>query len=105
MIAITPVSVQSTFALISAALLLRRILIDEKMAKRKCNTYFTNPYRLGRQPATESSFEQVVHALCLTPEQYATSRELKSWVSRNKSYKYVPPDVLVIFGFEAGADV
>jgi len=80
-------------------------MTNDKIAKRKCNTYFTNPYRLGRQPATESSFEQVVQALCLTPDQYAASPELKTWVSRNKSYKYVPPDVLAIFGFEVGAEV
>jgi len=75
------------------------------MAKRKCNTYFTNPCRLGRQPATESSFERVVEVLRLAPEQYAASPELRAWVRRNKRYKYVPPDLLVIFGFETDAEV
>lgn len=75
------------------------------MAKPKCNTYFTNPYRLGRQLATESSFEQIVEALCLAPEQYADSLELKAWVRRNKSYKYVPSDLLAVFGFKPGGEV
>jgi hypothetical protein len=74
------------------------------MAKRKCNTHFTSPYRLGRQPATASSFEQVVEALHLAPEQYAASPELKIWVQRNKRFKYVPPDLLGIYGFETGPE-
>lgn len=75
------------------------------MANWKCKGHFTNPYRLGRLQATESSFEQLVEKLRLAPEQYAASPELKAWVRRNKRYKYVPPDVLAIFGFEAGAEV
>lgn len=75
------------------------------MTKPKCNTYFTNPYRLGRQPATRSSFEQVVQNLHLLPHQYSESAELKAWVKRNKKYKYVPPDLLEIFGFEPGTEI
>ena len=57
------------------------------------------------QQQTASSFEQVVQSLRLTPDQYAASLELKAWVSRNKSFKYVPPDLLATFGFKAGAEV
>ena len=52
-----------------------------------------------------SSFEQVVRKLRLTPEQYAESRELRAWVSRNKSFKFVPPELLEAFGFETGVEV
>ncbi len=74
------------------------------MAKPKCKTHFTNPYRLGRLPATGCSFEDVVQNLHLLPYQYSESAELKTWVRRNKKYKYVPPDVLEIFGFEPGTE-
>jgi hypothetical protein len=74
------------------------------MARQKGNTYFTNPYRLGREPVTESSFEQVVQKLCLTPDEYVASPELRVWVRRNKSYKYVPPELLALFGFKAGSE-
>jgi len=82
------------------------ILTEEvKMSNRKPNTFFTNPCRIGSQPPTESSFDQVVQSLRLTPEQYAESLELRAWVRRNKSTKYVPPDLLATFGFKAGAEV
>jgi len=78
---------------------------DDKVSNRTPSTYFANPYRVGTQQPTQSSFEQVVQSLRLTPEQYASSDELRAWVSRNKSFKYVPPDLLATFGFKAGAEV
>lgn len=82
------------------------ILTEEvKMSNRKPSTYFTNPCRIRPQQVTESSFEQVVQSLRLTPERYAESPELKAWVRRNKRHKYVPPDLLVRFGFKVGAEV
>jgi hypothetical protein len=50
--------------------------------------------------ATESSFEEVVKALRLSPDQYAYSVELRAWVQRNKDLKYVPPELLAALGFE-----
>ena len=46
-----------------------------------------------------SSFDKVVQALGLTPEQYLTSVPLKEWVRSNKDEKYVPPDLLKAWGF------
>jgi hypothetical protein len=66
--------------------------------------YFTNPSRIHGQQS-ESSFEQVVQFLRLTREQYAKSPELRAWVSRNKSLKFVPLDVLTTFGCKGGAEV
>jgi hypothetical protein len=74
------------------------------MPKRKRSTHFTNPCRIGRQQSTQSSFEQVVQALSLTPEQYASSVELRAWVGRNKRFRFVPPELLVTFGFKPGAE-
>jgi len=73
-------------------------------SKHKASAYFTNPCRIRHLPATESSFEQVVRALRLSPQQYAESPELRAWVRRNKSYKFVPPDLLAAFGFDAGIE-
>lgn len=75
------------------------------MAKSRSNTHFTNPCRIGSQQPAESSFEQKVHSLRLTAEQYAAPPELKAWVRRNKRYRYVPPDLLKIFGFATGTEV
>ena len=75
------------------------------MSNRKFNNHFTNPCLIHRQMPNQSSFEHIVQALHLTPEQYGESLELKAWVRRNKSYKYVPPDLLATFGFKAGAEV
>jgi len=68
------------------------------MSKRKPNNYFTNPCRIGFPVAKESSFEEVARALCLSPEQYAGSAELRAWVERNKDVKYVPQELLAAFG-------
>ena len=52
-----------------------------------------------------SSFENIVRVLKLRPEQYASSRELKEWARLNKKHKYVPSDLLKIWGFEAESEV
>ncbi|MGB9234118.1 MAG: hypothetical protein WCC04_06860 [Terriglobales bacterium] len=75
------------------------------MSKRKGNPYFTNPCRIGCPQPTQSSFEQVVQSLRLSPEQYAESPELRAWVKQNQNDKYVPLDLLATFGFKLGAEV
>src|ERR1022692_3803155 len=75
------------------------------MSKSTDNHYFTNPCRIGRPQVTESTFERLVRALCLAPDQYSASPELKAWVRRNKNYKYVPPDFPPPFGFSPGAKI
>lgn len=73
------------------------------MSRRKPNNYFTNPARMGPPLAITSSFEEVVQALCLSPEQYAYSAELRAWVEHNKDVKYVPPELLTLFGLTVEA--
>ena len=51
-------------------------------------------------PHGESTFEHVARRLHLSPEKYANSRELKEWVRRNKDHKYVPSQLLVLWGFD-----
>jgi hypothetical protein len=73
------------------------------MSRPKTNNYFTNPCRMGLPIPIESSFEGVVRALCLSPDQYAASAELRTWVERNKDVKYVPPELLAVFGLTVEA--
>jgi hypothetical protein len=51
-----------------------------------------------------SSFEQVVKALNISPEEYESSLELKEWVRRNKDHKYVPTGLLEAFGFNVNTE-
>ena len=48
----------------------------------------------------QSTFEHVVRRLRLSPEEYATSAELKEWVRRHKDEKYVPSQLLALWGLE-----
>lgn len=75
---------------------------NNNMSKRKPTPYFTNPEKMGAMVQSESSFEKVVQALELSPEEYSASRELRIWVRRNKSFKFVPTEVLQTFGFAPG---
>lgn len=54
------------------------------------------------QAATSSatSFEKIVEALGLKPEQYLGSAALKEWVRTNKDDRYVPSDLLKAWGFD-----
>ena len=51
-----------------------------------------------------SSFEQIVKALNISPEEYESSPELKEWVRRNKDHKYVPTGLLEAFGFHVNTE-
>jgi hypothetical protein len=42
----------------------------------------------------ESSFEDVVRKLRLSPAEYEGSIQLKAWVQKNKDQKYVPSSLL-----------
>ena len=48
---------------------------------------------------TATSFERVVQALGLTPDEYLFSLPLKEWVRMNKDEKYVPTELLKAWGF------
>ena len=41
-----------------------------------------------------SSFDAMVKALGLAPEEFESSDALKEWVVKNKDQKYVPLDLL-----------
>ena len=69
------------------------------MRRRSVNRNFTKP-GTTRLITSLSSFDQVVRALKISPEEYGGSLELKEWVGRNKDERYVPTEVLKVFGFE-----
>lgn len=50
-------------------------------------------------PQGASTFEHVVRQLHLSPEDYASSHALKEWVRRHKDHKYVPLQLLEVWGF------
>jgi hypothetical protein len=61
---------------------------------------------MGRQPLPgQTSFEEVVKAMKLSPQEYASSAALKEWVRKNKDHKYVPLDLLRVWGFEARGEL
>jgi hypothetical protein len=51
-----------------------------------------------------STFERVVQALNISPQEYQRSPELREWVRRNKDHKYVPTGLLEAFGFEVNPE-
>jgi hypothetical protein len=67
------------------------------MPKRHVNRNFTKPEAIGPMIFSLSSFERVVKALDISPEEYQNSPELKEWVLRNKDHKYVPTALLEAF--------
>ncbi len=68
------------------------------MSKPRGNVNWGKPasYKLE---VVASSFESEVKLLGLKPEQYADSLNLKEWVYKNKDHKYVPLELLQLWGF------
>jgi len=49
-------------------------------------------------PSTPSDFERLVARLKLSPDQYASSPQLRTWVERNWRQKFVPEKLLKAWG-------
>ena len=64
------------------------------MLRRRGNPNWTKPGAYPPAPPTESSFEAMVKALDLAPEEFESSDVLKDWVVKNMDQKYVPLDLL-----------
>jgi len=74
------------------------------VAKKRGNPNWGKP-EVKTTPYTGStSFEEMVKKLRLSPPEYASSSELKAWVSKNKDQKYVPVDLLQAWDFEVKGD-
>ena len=69
------------------------------MRRHRINRNFTKPEAIRPIIFSLSSFEQLVQALNISPEEYESSMELKEWVRRNKDHKYVPTGLLEALDF------
>lgn len=65
---------------------------------RKQSEFFTHPEDRPESPPTVNSFDVLVQQLGLTPEEYPFSEELRAWVQANKNERYVPPELLAVWG-------
>ena len=74
------------------------------MAKKRGNPNWGKP-AVGMPGAVATSFEEVTAALGLSPEGFESSIPLKEWVRRNKDHKYVPPDLLELWGFTVNGEL
>jgi hypothetical protein len=76
------------------------------MMTRKLGNLNWGKSHMGRQPLpSRTSFEEAVKAMKLSPREYASSAALKEWVRKNKDHKYVPLDLLTIWGFEVRGEL
>jgi hypothetical protein len=74
------------------------------MAKKHGNPNWGKP-DIHAGPAVPTSFEEVVKKLRLSPADYEGSLTLKEWVRKNKDQKYIPDDLLKLWGFEVKGDL
>jgi hypothetical protein len=77
--------------------------VEVRMRRRSVNRHFTKPGAM-RRITSPSSFEQIVKELNISPEDYRSSPELREWVRLNKDDRYVPTEVLKVFGFRVESD-
>ena len=63
------------------------------MSKRG-NPRWSQGIEAAAAPPTPSDFEQVVARLKLSPDQYASSPQLRAWVEKNWRQKFVPERLL-----------
>ena len=87
----------------SAEIYLQSETLGAFMRRRSVNRPFTKPGAM-RRITSPSSFEQIVKELNISHGEYRRSLELKEWVRRNKDDKYVPTEVLKVFGFQVESD-
>jgi hypothetical protein len=72
------------------------------MTRKPGNSNWGKPDTGRQPPPCQTSFEEAVTALKLSsPREYASSAALKEWVRKNKDHKYVPLELLSIWGFDA----
>jgi hypothetical protein len=72
--------------------------------RHRGNRNFTQPEAMRPPVFLPCSFEQVVKALNISPQEYEVSPELREWVRHNKDHKYVPTGLLEAFGFEVNTE-
>jgi hypothetical protein len=71
------------------------------MAKARGNPNWCRPEPLTPSTPSVSEFEHQTKKLGLSPDQFETSESLKEWARKNKDQKFVPPDLLRLWGFSS----
>ena len=74
------------------------------MAKKRGNPNWGKP-DMHAAPVVPTSFEEVVRKLSLSPADHEGSLQLKEWARKNKDQKYIPDDLLKLWGFEVKGDL
>ena len=74
------------------------------MAKKRGNPNWGKPELLPG-PVGPTSFEEIVRKLRLSPADYEGSLRLKEWARKNKDQKYIPDELLKLWGFEVKGDL
>ena len=74
------------------------------MAKKRGNPNWGKPEVNTIPYIGTSAFEEVVKKLRLSPSQYEGSTHLKEWARKNKDQKYVPSQLLQVWGLDVKAD-
>jgi len=74
------------------------------MAKKRGNPNWGKP-DIQAPSVAPTSFEEVVKNLRLSPAEYEDSLALKEWVQKNKDQKYIPDDLLRLWGLEVKGDL
>jgi hypothetical protein len=74
------------------------------MAKKRGNPNWGKP-DIQAAPLVPTSFEGIVKKLRLSPADYEGSIQLKEWARKNKDQRYIPDDLLKLWGFEVTGDL
>ncbi len=68
--------------------------------RRPRNPHLNTPQWIAAPPDKPTEFEVLVSELRLSPEEYGTSPALREWVRQHKEEKYVPSELLQLWGFQ-----
>jgi hypothetical protein len=73
--------------------------LEGRLNKRYVSQSWGNTGVVPAAIAEASSFEAMAKTMGLSPAQYQSSLELKEWARVHKHKKFVPPDLLIAWGF------
>ena len=71
--------------------------------KRRGNPNWGKPELIT--PGGLSAFDSLARSLKLSPEEYEGSIALKDWARQNKDQKYVPLELLRVWGFTVRTEI
>ena len=78
-------------------------MVEPNSLRKRGNPNWGRPMLPASVLCTE--FEMRVRHLCLTPEQYVMSSELRTWCERNRNHCYIPEWLLDEWRFRVHDDL